>query len=116
MGRLRTRTRAMKCTLVNPPRTLWAGYREPFRRDFVLFTLAFFFAAPGVRAQVPTPDTSPTAEKGSSATPPSGQPDSNSNPDNSQSSSRRGSFVIAPIPIASPAVGNGVTVIGAYIF
>lgn len=35
---------------------------------------------------------------------------------NNRDSSRSGSFVVAPIPTASPAVGNGLTLLGGYIF
>lgn len=84
---------------------------ERFALLSVLAGLAL--AWPDVAAQEPTFDTSPiTAER--KAEKPQAQPTSASEP--STMSSSRGSFVIAPIPMSSPAIGNGATILGGYIF
>jgi len=77
---------------------------------FVLF--ACFVHVPAVFAiQETSLDTSPTTPKRKPE-----KPNSSDTRNGSESTSRRGSFVIAPIPISSPAIGGGATVIGGYIF
>lgn len=64
------------------------------------------------------PLKSETAEKSAS------QPDKNNQPDASKSQesspkkkpSRRGEFMVAPLPISSPALGTGIVLVVGYIF
>ncbi|HZC44003.1 MAG TPA: hypothetical protein VE195_07500, partial [Acidobacteriaceae bacterium] len=66
-------------------------------------------------AQQPTVDTTPYRGPRKPEKSP-GQQNTNEAGDTSKSASSRGSFVVAPIPMSSPAIGTGATIIGAYIF
>ena len=72
----------------------------------VLFVLV---AQVAFAIQEPSLDTSPISPKRKPEKP-------NPNEASGAQSSSSGSFVIAPIPISSPAIGSGATVLGAYIF
>jgi hypothetical protein len=79
----------------------WPYSLKTFAFFIVLFFLlsVLFVSTPVVFAlQEPSLDTSPITPK------------------RKAESSKRGSFVAAPIPISNPAIGSGATVIGAYIF
>ena len=94
-------TNEHKCFAVSP------------RMKCVLVLIGLALAWPDVAAQEPTLDTSPILAK-RKAEKPQAQPTSAS--EAARTSSSRGSFVIAPIPMSSPAIGNGATILGGYIF
>jgi hypothetical protein len=63
------------------------------------------------------PCVSPKASvAGASSSPPEGKKAKETQTCASTKKKRRGSFVIAPIPVASPAVGSGVIPVVGYIF
>src|SRR6185437_7318536 len=76
-------------------------------QDFSAFLLALMFLAGcfPVRGQ-------------SSSRPPDDDESANNKPDNDKepAKEKRGSLVIAPIPISSPAFGSGLLLITAYVF
>jgi len=52
--------------------------------------------------------------KGSDQSPPSKSPETQAK--EQEKNDRRGAFVAAPIPLSSPAIGSGVTIVAGYIF
>ncbi|MDT8069102.1 MAG: BamA/TamA family outer membrane protein [Terriglobia bacterium] len=80
------------------------------RVRFPWFTLLFISSVLAVGQQAPTavPETIPCPVENSTGK----TTDCQRNQDNRQ----RGSFVVAPIPISSPALGTGINIMGGYIF
>ena len=73
-------------------------------------------ATSSVSAQDAASDTLTADDAGTVATATDRQSKPAITADDSSQSSGRGSFVIAPIPTSSPAIGTGATVLGGYIF
>jgi len=73
-------------------------------------------ALANARGQSPTP--SPTAELASTQQDPGGLTDSakQKDPETKAKKEKRGSIIVAPIPISSPAFGSGLLLITAYVF
>lgn len=104
----------MNCRIGSGQRKSWRAHRETWALFATLVTLVFG-AVRTLRAQEPTLDTSPITRQ---LIPENANPDKSNQKNASDASklSRPGSFVIAPIPTASPAIGTGATILGGYIF
>jgi hypothetical protein len=102
----------MKCTAGSGHGWWWRSQVKIF-----IGILVFAASASTVLAQEPSRDPPGDATiQHPPNEPRQDEPDPRNAPDAAKPSSKRGSLVIAPIPISSPAIGAGVTVIGAYIF
>ncbi|HET6169713.1 MAG TPA: BamA/TamA family outer membrane protein [Terracidiphilus sp.] len=73
-------------------------------------------AAPTTEAEEPRLATAPIAVRYELQTAETGQANAQTALEAAKGSPSRGSFVFAPIPTSSPAIGYGATIIGAYIF
>lgn len=85
----------MKCRLANKRSRAWRSRYETCAGSVAFSVFALCTVA--VLSQEPLGNTSSTKT-------------------DARNDTARGSFVIAPIPMASPAVGNGAVVLGGYIF
>lgn len=82
---------------------------------YVALLMLSFSATTALGGQEPAPDTSPGTTKANREMKKPGQSDTKAGLGGTQDSGR-GSIVVAPIPTSSPAIGNGATVLGGYIF
>lgn len=103
----------MKCRVVSGRAGFW--HSQAKRCAMYLSVLILTFAATVV-AQESVQDPLTDVMQHAPDEPKPDEPDPRNDPDTPKPSSRRGSFVIAPIPISSPAIGTGGTILGAYIF
>jgi hypothetical protein len=100
----------------------------PSGQLFILLVcvMRFFLGATAI-AQQPQRVEQPAAESGQEVTPPPGKPIDESaqstapstpeeQPKKKKRLGGRGSFVVAPLPISSPAIGTGLVPILGYIF
>ena len=102
----------MNCTVANR-QSGSRFFRQALPKCLVGLTLAFCTTCT-VGAQAPTVSTAPVDEPTASDKQKTTVP--TYAPNISQKTSVGGSIVVAPIPLASPAIGNGVILIGGYIF
>lgn len=102
----------MNCTVAKR-QSGYRFFRQALSKCLVGLTLAFCTTRT-VGAQAPTVSTSPVDEPTASDKQKTTVP--MYSPNISTKTPVGGSIVVAPIPLASPAVGNGVILIGGYIF
>lgn len=103
----------MSCKVGSARQSAWLSRGEECRTFVAVLAFALSATIPA-EAQEPTPETAPFTVK--STPEKSGQESVKDGRDTSKSGSSSGSFVIAPIPMSSPAIGSGATILAGYIF
>ena len=63
-----------------------------------------------------TPSPTPSDSQTTTASPTTDSTDNKQDPNDQQKKQKRGSLVIAPIPISSPAFGSGLVLVAGYVF
>lgn len=101
----------MNCPLINSRRHRWAL--------LPLFVGTLFSNLTATRVEAQEAKADQTANSSSQATgnrPAASEPAVQQEESKKKSHGRRGSFVVAPLPISSPALGSGIVPVLAYIF
>ena len=105
----------MRCIVGNRSGRWWPSHGDRCAICVVVLTLAMC-AALTTEAEEPKLATAPIAVGHELQTAETGQANTQTALEAAKGSPSRGSFVFAPIPTSSPAIGTGATIIGAYIF